>query len=160
MISLSPALFPLSLLSFSLSLIFKVGNWRQGPLVHAKLLQLYPTLCDPWIVAHQAPLSMGFSRQEYWSGLPRTLTGDPPDELASPALAGRFFTTSATWEAPETEGIFHRMNWKQTVVREKWGRHMQRSQYEIVPPGVTSMLLSLVLFLEPTGSLSWSSVSS
>ena len=32
--------------------------------------QLCPTLCDPWTVAHQAPLSMGFPRQEYWSGLP------------------------------------------------------------------------------------------
>ena len=65
---------------------------------------------------------MGFSRQEYWSGLPHTLTGDPPDlgiELASPALTGRFFTTSATWEAPETKGNFQQMNWKQTVVREK-----------------------------------------
>ena len=33
----------------------------------AKLLQLCATLCDPWTVAHQAPLSMGFSRQEYWN---------------------------------------------------------------------------------------------
>ena len=38
--------------------------------VHAKLLQSCPTLCDPWTVAHQALLSMGFSRQGYWSGLP------------------------------------------------------------------------------------------
>ena len=36
----------------------------------AKSLQLCPTLWDPWTVAHQAPLSKGFSRQEYWSGLP------------------------------------------------------------------------------------------
>ena len=33
----------------------------------ANLLQLCATLCDPWTVAHQAPLSMGFSRQEYWN---------------------------------------------------------------------------------------------
>ena len=32
--------------------------------------RLCPTLCDPWTVAHQSPLSMEFSRQEYWSGLP------------------------------------------------------------------------------------------
>ena len=50
-------------------------------------------------------MSMGFSRQEYWSGLPRPLPGDLPDSgikpqsLMSPALAGRFFTISATWEA-------------------------------------------------------------
>ena len=49
---------------------------------------------------------MGFSRQEYWSGLPCPPPGDLPDPgiepvpIMSPALAGRFFTTSATWEAP------------------------------------------------------------
>ena len=57
-------------------------------------------------VAHQAPLSMGFSRQEHWSGLPFPSPGDLPDpgikptSLRSPALAGRLLTTSATWEAP------------------------------------------------------------
>ena len=60
----------------------------------------------PWTVAHQAPLSMGFSRQEYWSGLPFPSPGylpDPGIELASlmsPVLAGRLFITSITWEAP------------------------------------------------------------
>ena len=59
----------------------------------------------PGTVAHQAPLSMGFSRQEYWSGLPGPFPGDLPDpgieptSLVSPALAGGFFTTSTTWEA-------------------------------------------------------------
>ena len=47
--------------------------------VCAKLLQSGLTLCDPWTVARQAPLSMGFSRQEYWSGLPRPPSGDLPD---------------------------------------------------------------------------------
>ena len=53
----------------------------------------------------QAPLSMGFSRQEYWSGLPCLPPGDLPDPrlepefLMSPSLAGGFFTTSTTWEA-------------------------------------------------------------
>ena len=50
----------------------------------------------PWIVASQVPLSMGFPRQEYWSGLPFPSPGDlvdPETEPASPALAGRFFTT-------------------------------------------------------------------
>ena len=48
-----------------------------------------PTLVTPWTVAHQAPLSMGFSRQEYWSGLPFLSSGDLPDpgiEPGSPAL--------------------------------------------------------------------------
>ena len=58
-----------------------------------------------WTLARQAPLFMGFSRQEYWSRLPCPPSGDLPDpgiepmSLMSPALAGRFFTTSTTWEA-------------------------------------------------------------
>ena len=36
----------------------------------SEVAQLYPTLSDPWTAAYQAPLSMGFSRQEYWRGLP------------------------------------------------------------------------------------------
>ena len=65
-------------------------------------VQLFATLCT---VAHHAPLSMGFSRQEYWRGMPCPTPGDLPDLgvepacLTSPALAGGFFTTSATWEA-------------------------------------------------------------
>ena len=41
--------------------------------------QLCPTLCEPWIGAHQTPLTTGFSRQEYWSGLPFPSPGDLPD---------------------------------------------------------------------------------
>ena len=54
----------------------------------------------PWTVAHQAPLSMGFSRKEYWRGLPFPPPGDLPNpgiepwSLLSPQLAGGFFTTS------------------------------------------------------------------
>ena len=61
-------------------------------------------LCNLQTVASQATLSMGFSRQEYWSGLPCLPSGDLPDPgkeptfLTSPALAGRFFSTSVTWE--------------------------------------------------------------
>ena len=57
-----------------------------------------------WTVACQASLSMGFSRQEYWSGLPFPSPGNIPDprikptSLMSPALAGGFFTTGATWD--------------------------------------------------------------
>ena len=58
----------------------------------------------PWPVAHQVPLSLEFSRQEYWSGLPFPPPGDLPEpgiqptSLISPALAGWFFTSSVTWE--------------------------------------------------------------
>ena len=67
--------------------------------MHAKLLQSCLPLGDP-----RAPLSMGFSRQEYLSRLPCPPPGDLPDSgikpmsLMSPALAGMYFTTSATWE--------------------------------------------------------------
>ena len=65
-------------------------------------VQLFETL---WTVAHQAPLSMGCSKQEYWSGLPCPSPGDlpnpaiEPQSLTSPALAGGYF--DATWEAWE-----------------------------------------------------------
>ena len=64
-------------------------------------VQLFVTL---WTIAYQTPLSLGFSRQEYWR-LPCHPLGNLPDpgiepaSLTSPALAGKFFTTSATWEA-------------------------------------------------------------
>ena len=65
-------------------------------------VQLFAT---PWTVAHQAALSMEFSRQEYWSGLPFPTPGNLPDpeiklmSFAFPALVGGLFTTNATWEA-------------------------------------------------------------
>ena len=63
----------------------------------ARLLGLFAT---PWTVAHQAPLSMGFSRQEYWSGWPFSSSGDLPDpgiEPGSPTFQGDsvIFTTAA-----------------------------------------------------------------
>ena len=70
---------------------------RACVLKHFSCVQLFAT---PWTAAHQAPLSMGFSRQEYWSGLPGPPPGDRPNSgikpasLKSPALAGRFFTTN------------------------------------------------------------------
>ena len=67
---------------------------------HFSHVQLFATL---WIVTWQTPLSMGFSRQEYWGGLPFPTPGNLPEPqiepmyLISPALAGGFFTTSTTW---------------------------------------------------------------
>ena len=77
-------------------------NWP-CMLNHFICVQLFVTL---WTVAHQAPLSMGLSRQEYWSGLSFPPPGDRPNpgikpaSLMSLALAGRFFTTSATRKGP------------------------------------------------------------
>ena len=55
-----------------------------------------PTLVTPWSIAHHAPLSMGFPRQEYWSRLPFPSPGDLPKLGVKPmctCIAGRFFTT-------------------------------------------------------------------
>ena len=60
-------------------------------------VQLFVT---PWTVACQAPMSMEFSRQEYWSGLPFPTQGVLPGPGIEPALADLFFTTSTTWVAP------------------------------------------------------------
>ena len=75
----------------------------------AKLIQSYPTLVTLWTVTHQAPLSMGFSRQEYWSGLPCPPPGDLPNSGIKPVSFSllhwqaviylfTYFITSATWE--------------------------------------------------------------
>ena len=69
-----------------------------------------------WTVDLQDPLSMGFSRQEYWSGLPSPSPRDLPDpgiepmSLMSPALAGRFFTTSATCDSGTVNKIIWPIN--------------------------------------------------
>ena len=71
-------------------------------LSHLSHVQLFATL---WTTVRQAPLSMGFSRQQQRSGLSCPPPGDLPDpgiepaSLMSPALAGAFFTTSTTWKA-------------------------------------------------------------
>ena len=63
--------------------------------IHPHVLSHVPLFSTPWTIARQAPLSMGFSRQEYCIGLPFPPTGDLPHpgiKLMSPALAGGFFT--------------------------------------------------------------------
>ena len=81
------------------------GEWAGTPLLFRALLAVvlflvlvanFDAFVTPWTVAHQAPLSVGFSRQEDWSGLPFPSPGDlldPGIEPVSPALAGSFFTT-------------------------------------------------------------------
>ena len=77
-------------------------SWCVCVLSRFSHVQLFATL---WTGAHQGPLSMEFSRQEYWGGLLGPPPGDLPDpgvepvSFTSPALAGGFFTTSATQEA-------------------------------------------------------------
>ena len=88
---------------FNVSFTNKLEAIRVCVLSHFSHVQLFVTL---WTTACQAPLSKGFSRQEYWSGLLRLPPEDlhnpaiKPTPLMSPALAGGFLTTSSTWEAP------------------------------------------------------------
>ena len=74
---------------------------------------MFDSLQPQWTVVHQVPLSMGFSRQEYWSALPCPPPGDLPNPgievsgcLVSPALADGVFTTSITWEDQKTSLSF------------------------------------------------------
>ena len=75
-------------------------------LSHFSCVSLFVT---PWSVALQAPLSVGFSKQEYWSRLPFSSPGDLPNpevqltSLRTIALPGRFFTTTTTWETPKKD---------------------------------------------------------
>ena len=79
--------------------LWRLGWLRLAEVIFCALLSRVWPFATPWTVANQVPLSMGFSRQEYWSGLPFPSPGDLPDpgikptSLASPALAGEFFAT-------------------------------------------------------------------
>ena len=78
---------------------------------------LFATL---WTVVRQAPLSMEFSRQEYWSVFSCPPPGDLPNpgiEPVSPALTGRLFTTSTTWETPPTSIQHFKMS---TGILDTW----------------------------------------
>ena len=71
-------------------------KYATSELSEVKSLSCVQLFATPWTVAYQAPLSMGFSRQEYWSGLLCPPPGDLPNpgiKTGSPALTGRFFTT-------------------------------------------------------------------
>ena len=85
--------------------LFLPSHFTQVSLcVCAELLSRVQIFATPWIVAHQAPLSMGFPRQKHWSRLPRPPPEDlfdpgvKPASLASLVLASRFFTASAIWK--------------------------------------------------------------
>ena len=82
------------LLEFTQTQVHRVGNAIQPSLSH---VQLFVT---PWTVAHHAPLSMGFSRQEYWSGLPFPAPRDLPD----PGIESRFSALQANTLLSEPQG--------------------------------------------------------
>ena len=122
---------------------------RSCHLSHLGHVQLFAIL---WTTAHQAPLSMGLSRQEDWSRLPCLPPGDvsdlgvKPRSLASPTLTSRFFTSSTTWEALISriisisrgmllvESCGHRQNWREQLL-------------------VSSLLIAHRMFYNPIQSL-------
>ena len=82
--------------------LFIIGDWNakvgspETPGSEVKLLSLVQLFATPWTVAHQAPLSMGFTRQEYWSELPFHSPGDLPNpgiEARSPTLQADALTS-------------------------------------------------------------------
>ena len=76
----------------------KLNAWLSSSCCCCLVTKLCPTLVIPWTVVCQAPLSVGFPRQENWNGLPFTSPGDLPNpgiKPASPALAGGFFTNES-----------------------------------------------------------------
>ena len=94
-----------------------------------KLVSCVRLLATPWTAAYQAPPSMGFSRQEYWSGLPCAPPGDLPNpgikptSLKSPALAVGFFTPSVSLEAGINSKLlvsYEEEIWKQICLK---GQH-------------------------------------
>ena len=104
--------------------------------VHAKLLQLFPTLCNPMDRSPPGSSVHGFSRQEYWSRLscppPRDLPNSGIESMSfkSPALARRLFITSATWEATQTVVLFHGFNRKpiQLIMPVLWMKLIDTEQ--------------------------------
>jgi len=83
-----------------------LANWVCFSYWCAQMLSRVQLFVTIWTVAHQAPQSMGSSQQEYCNGLPFLPPEDLPDpgiksmSFTSLTLAGRFFTTVSTWEAP------------------------------------------------------------
>ena len=101
-----PLIHSVALLSYNFAFILiQIGVWGRNKYLCSRHHVLSCSVVSnsfatPWTVALQAPLSMGFSRQENWSGLPFPSPGDLPDSgikpesPVAPALAGRFFSTS------------------------------------------------------------------
>ena len=112
------------------------------------LANLCPTLATPRAVACQAPLSVGFSRQEYWSGLPCPPPGDLPDpgikptSPAFPALTSRFFTT----EPPRKPYVDDSYEHIKLLAVGPWATHNFSVPHSHIPKmGVVTAAISMVI---------------
>ena len=132
---------------------------------HVLVTQSCPTLCNPWAVAHQAPLSMGFSRQEYWSGLPFPSPEDLPDpgiEPRSPSLQADALTSAPPGRPrfnPWVGKIPWRRKWQPIPVLLPGESHGQRSLMGSSHSSVQS-LSHVQLFATPRTAARQSSLSS
>ena len=136
-------------------------------LSHFSHVQLCVT---PWTVARQAPLSMGISRQEYWSGQPCPPPGDLPDpgieplSLRSPALVGKFPGSSAIWEAQYTHvvivlkiciSLFQRKKKKKNLIQNMISGHLPDKVLKcIVPNSSTNAITKLFLDIQKRDDVS------
>ena len=104
---------------------------------------------NPWTVALQAPPSMQFSRYDYWNELPFPSAGDLPDlgiKLASPALAGGFFTPEPQRKPPDSQQTFlnTKVNLSQELERTlRIPGHLSRGILEFSPPAPRDHFLLL-----------------
>ena len=112
-----------------LSKTLGIVSWKLP--VPVKWLQLCPTLCNPMDCGLQ-----GFFRQEHWRGLPFPPPGDLPNpgikpaSLMSPALASKFFTTTATWETPSLhDSCIYLKIWLSFKSSLNWWHHLRFPQH-------------------------------
>ena len=112
-------------------------GWKSCACMLSRFGRAWP-FATPWIVACQAPLSMGFSKQEYWNGLPCCPPGElpnpgiEPESLMFPALAGGFLATSATLGSP----------WKSQTARKLWELFLRN---KLPPLCLCSSLILIVI---------------
>ena len=113
--------------------------------------QLHPTHCSPWTIAHLAPLSLGFSRQDYWSGLPCPPPGDLPCPRGRTCISwvSGFFTDWATWEDQwQLTGLWKHLHIPWTTI-EITAVHLWELTRIGMVSGISSMIgtweLSLIL---------------
>ena len=113
--------------------------------MHAQSLHCVRLFVALWSITCQAPLSMGFPRQVYWSGLPYPLSGDLPKlgiKPAFPSLAGRFFITNTPWEAQSRIiRIFSAMR-----IKSKFIFWLFQGNKSIIVPNSITILGKLVVF--------------
>ena len=115
------------------------GPCRDQVCKHVCLVVVW-LFATPWTIAHQAPLFMGFSRQEYWSGVPFSTPGDLPNpgiepvSLATPALAGGFFSNCCPSGEAHRDGgmtIFPRSKGTVIGLYEDASTWLTAHQYEV-----------------------------